>query len=142
MEAAHLPGPDPPGLDHPRMGQDESRLGIARPERAEAGQGLGQGRGRRAARKRAVELQGRAERAEGLAVDMVAQEAAEVVQQVMAYGEPSGHAMAAAVHQQPRLPRLYHGHAQVDPRSEEHTSELQSLMRISYAVFCLKKNNR
>src|SRR3546814_14889791 len=28
----------------------------------------------------------------------------------------------------------------VDLRSEEHTSELQSLMRISYAVFCLKKN--
>src|SRR3546814_3925090 len=27
----------------------------------------------------------------------------------------------------------------VDVRSEEHTSELQSLMRISYAVFCLKK---
>src|SRR3546814_6044570 len=27
-------------------------------------------------------------------------------------------------------------------RSEEHTSELQSLMRISYAVFCLKKNNQ
>src|SRR3546814_7517282 len=27
-------------------------------------------------------------------------------------------------------------------RSEEHTSELQSLMRISYAVFCLKKHNR
>src|SRR3546814_9819540 len=26
-------------------------------------------------------------------------------------------------------------------RSEEHTSELQSLMRISYAVFCLKKKN-
>src|SRR3546814_5773150 len=26
-------------------------------------------------------------------------------------------------------------------RSEEHTSELQSLMRISYAVFCLKKTN-
>src|SRR3546814_9072312 len=33
--------------------------------------------------------------------------------------------------------------AQIDrtpSRSEEHTSELQSLMRISYAVFCLKKN--
>src|SRR3546814_8134487 len=30
-----------------------------------------------------------------------------------------------------------HGH-----RSEEHTSELQSLMRISYAVFCLKKKNQ
>src|SRR3546814_5239102 len=29
--------------------------------------------------------------------------------------------------------------AQNDERSEEHTSELQSLMRISYAVFCLKK---
>src|SRR3546814_2855113 len=28
------------------------------------------------------------------------------------------------------------------PRSEEHTSELQSLMRISYAVFCLKKKNK
>src|SRR3546814_9105345 len=29
--------------------------------------------------------------------------------------------------------------ARAQPRSEEHTSELQSLMRISYAVFCLKK---
>src|SRR3546814_4635366 len=29
----------------------------------------------------------------------------------------------------------------VPVRSEEHTSELQSLMRISYAVFCLKKKN-
>src|SRR3546814_1163488 len=31
--------------------------------------------------------------------------------------------------------------ASIRIRSEEHTSELQSLMRISYAVFCLKKNN-
>src|SRR3546814_3449269 len=31
------------------------------------------------------------------------------------------------------------GEVQYDVRSEEHTSELQSLMRISYAVFCLKK---
>src|SRR3546814_1772448 len=30
---------------------------------------------------------------------------------------------------------------QLRVRSEEHTSELQSLMRISYAVFCLKKKN-
>src|SRR3546814_5920716 len=30
----------------------------------------------------------------------------------------------------------------VDMRSEEHTSELQSLMRISYAVFCLKKKKK
>src|SRR3546814_7124761 len=29
----------------------------------------------------------------------------------------------------------------LEQRSEEHTSELQSLMRISYAVFCLKKKN-
>src|SRR3546814_6877008 len=32
-----------------------------------------------------------------------------------------------------------HEHERADDRSEEHTSELQSLMRISYAVFCLKK---
>src|SRR3546814_2808490 len=31
--------------------------------------------------------------------------------------------------------------ATIAMRSEEHTSELQSLMRISYAVFCLKKKN-
>src|SRR3546814_6887012 len=40
-----------------------------------------------------------------------------------------------------------HGHRRLQAelalvrRSEEHTSELQSLMRISYAVFCLKKKN-
>src|SRR3546814_2320078 len=47
--------------------------------------------------------------------------------------------------------RPQHGleHRKVDPllvadlvRSEEHTSELQSLMRISYAVFCLQKKNK
>src|SRR3546814_7417223 len=41
--------------------------------------------------------------------------------------------------------RLGNAHPNVVPyevRSEEHTSELQSLMRISYAVFCLKKNNQ
>src|SRR3546814_10345835 len=42
-----------------------------------------------------------------------------------------------------RLPDLLRNHigivGQVDARSEEHTSELQSLMRISYAVFCLQK---
>src|SRR3546814_3592172 len=36
---------------------------------------------------------------------------------------------------------LDHRLREVDRRSEEHTSELQSLMRISYAVFCLKKKN-
>src|SRR3546814_3366326 len=34
------------------------------------------------------------------------------------------------------------GHVDQSGRSEEHTSELQSLMRISYAVFCLKKKNK
>src|SRR3546814_3759742 len=34
------------------------------------------------------------------------------------------------------------GRSLATPRSEEHTSELQSLMRISYAVFCLKKKNK
>src|SRR3546814_1978788 len=32
--------------------------------------------------------------------------------------------------------------ARIEARSEEHTSELQSLMRISYAVFCLKKKKK
>src|SRR3546814_4860178 len=41
-------------------------------------------------------------------------------------------------------PPIITGHegAGVVERSEEHTSELQSLMRISYAVFCLKKKKR
>src|SRR3546814_1358743 len=41
----------------------------------------------------------------------------------------------------PTWPELQHFLAKgsVQTRSEEHTSELQSLMRISYAVFCLKK---
>src|SRR3546814_2761295 len=34
---------------------------------------------------------------------------------------------------------LFHVRSSLVVRSEEHTSELQSLMRISYAVFCLKK---
>src|SRR3546814_6483395 len=37
----------------------------------------------------------------------------------------------------PRIEKQYPSH-----RSEEHTSELQSLMRISYAVFCLKKKKK
>src|SRR3546814_2702566 len=39
-------------------------------------------------------------------------------------------------------PKLGFCESGLPSRSEEHTSELQSLMRISYAVFCLKKNNR
>src|SRR3546814_6280867 len=40
----------------------------------------------------------------------------------------------------PRPPEMRE--QQHDRRSEEHTSELQSLMRISYAVFCLKKKQK
>src|SRR3546814_10326367 len=36
-------------------------------------------------------------------------------------------------------PKVEQYHGRTIKRSEEHTSELQSLMRISYAVFCLKK---
>src|SRR3546814_8653241 len=39
------------------------------------------------------------------------------------------------------LASIASGHNDGMERSEEHTSELQSLMRISYAVFCLKKKN-
>src|SRR3546814_8769292 len=39
-------------------------------------------------------------------------------------------------------PRMAEDAAQEERRSEEHTSELQSLLRISYAVFCLKKTNK
>src|SRR3546814_9415938 len=45
---------------------------------------------------------------------------------------PKAHPIAATLAADPRALFL---------RSEEHTSELQSLMRISYAVFCLKKKN-
>src|SRR3546814_3483351 len=38
--------------------------------------------------------------------------------------------------------RLARRHRHLLARSEEHTSELQSLMRISYAVFCLKKKKQ
>src|SRR3546814_4935967 len=41
-----------------------------------------------------------------------------------------------------RHPRRERDRPAMSARSEEHTSELQSLMRISYAVFCLKKKNQ
>src|SRR3546814_9834007 len=49
---------------------------------------------------------------------------------------PAGDFWEAEPGHQDYLERIPHGY-----RSEEHTSELQSLMRISYAVFCLKKKN-
>src|SRR3546814_3687503 len=43
---------------------------------------------------------------------------------------------------EPRIERVARTPAAERHRSEEHTSELQSLMRISYAVFCLKKKTK
>src|SRR3546814_4517998 len=63
-------------------------------------------------------------------------------------GQPGAdHAVAGDQLRQPlRAPALGAGGAfgqhEVADRSEEHTSELQSLMRISYAVFCLKKKKK
>src|SRR3546814_9754763 len=51
--------------------------------------------------------------------------------------EGNGSGPVAAFHRQPH--RADDGPHDRRQRSEEHTSELQSLMRISYAVFCLKK---
>src|SRR3546814_3202790 len=48
---------------------------------------------------------------------------------------------AAVIEQRP-LDEALPQHLYEEVRSEEHTSELQSLMRISYAVFCLKKKTR
>src|SRR3546814_3707934 len=53
------------------------------------------------------------------------------------YGSP-----ARALEALPELARRAGGRRRIRIRSEEHTSELQSLMRISYAVFCLKKKKK
>src|SRR3546814_8850932 len=45
-------------------------------------------------------------------------------------------------HRRPRAPAAAFIEWLREERSEEHTSELQSLMRISYAVFCLKKKKQ
>src|SRR3546814_5198017 len=56
------------------------------------------------------------------------------------YGQQHGQQRDATSGPSHREPSLQHMVRRV--RSEEHTSELQSLMRISYAVFCLKKKNK
>src|SRR3546814_17900128 len=52
--------------------------------------------------------------------------------------QPDGHQVARLLHADPHRRRA----VEFVGRSEEHTSELQSLMRISYAVFCLKKKTQ
>src|SRR3546814_3043133 len=67
-------------------------------------------------------------------VQPAAQESAPAVGRV--FGDENRCAGVFATHRKPLSKLAYQ---QQDRRSEEHTSELQSLMRISYAVFCLKK---
>src|SRR3546814_9076584 len=58
-----------------------------------------------------------------------------------AASSPAARSSARALRSEPGLPQAMSSHwAQV--RSEEHQSELQSLMRIAYAVFCLKKKKK
>src|SRR3546814_5241284 len=64
------------------------------------------------------------------------------------HGQQLGEVAMGAVIKHPsdfnlgREATLSSGLSPLTPRSEEHTSDLQSLMRISYAVFCLKKKNK
>src|SRR3546814_11667298 len=60
--------------------------------------------------------------------------------QLTAHSKAPDHEPRPQHHRQ--LPRSLHKLHRQRVRSEEHTSELQSLMRISYAVFCLKKKKR
>src|SRR3546814_4055975 len=67
-----------------------------------------------------------------------------VLQQESGSGVASQHDISAILNSQPAFLVRISADDVVrhdKPRSEEHTSELQSLMRISYAVFCLKKKN-
>src|SRR3546814_3360917 len=68
--------------------------------------------------------------AEGPLADRIGQFAANIIADIA--GRRADQALVSML-------RAKLGHVEPDIRSEEHTSELQSLMRISYAVFCLKK---
>src|SRR3546814_5217671 len=86
-----------------------------------------------------------AARAPLVAVEAVAQRlqlGAELPVHIGGEARPRGIIMFGGAMQRDRahLRRIL-GDAGEPVRSEEHTSELQSLMRISYAVFCLKKKN-
>src|SRR3546814_8658475 len=60
-----------------------------------------------------------------------------------AYNDAQRNRIGTNFHQLPvNQPKVPVNSYMMDGRSEEHTSELQSLMRISYAVFCLKKKNK
>src|SRR3546814_8608454 len=78
---------------------------------------------------------------EGLDVGHLDPEAALAALEVGEQVVQALHEVLAAGFQR-RAQHLRIGHHEVGGRSEEHTSELQSLMRSSYAVFCLKKKKK
>src|SRR3546814_4965055 len=61
---------------------------------------------------------------------------------VLARSEQVASVMAQVYGKLTGKPGVFMGQGPFASRSEEHTSELQSLMRISYAVFCLKKKKQ
>src|SRR3546814_5987901 len=73
-------------------------------------------------------------------VGPVRQQIARIGAEIQAFQELASRWMTAEDARE-RLPDLGKARDAASARSEEHTSELQSLMRISYAVFCLKKKN-
>src|SRR3546814_7292583 len=82
-----------------------------------------------------------------VALEEVEQQALEVGRDLDVHGRRDGRADAAdghgaAVEEAGQDVVAVGADDELGHRSEEHTSELQSLMRISYAVFCLKKKNK
>src|SRR3546814_144139 len=87
-----------------------------------------------------IDLPRRHDRRDGVLVDQL--RLAVAAQQHREIVEPGDDSLKLdALHEEHRHRRLRLA-KRVEERSEEHTSELQSLMRISYAVFCLKKKNK
>src|SRR3546814_5990906 len=95
-----------------------------------ADRGIGQPTARHAARAGARHLRARAERSWAGADRCACRPRARVVRKAQAAAGRRRHSGAGTARA-----------GSVVARSEEHTSELQLLMRISYAVFCLKKKN-
>src|SRR3546814_5445502 len=66
-------------------------------------------------------------------------DATQVGDATLGYDDPRNLAAMKRAHPQPTLPGAWHDSSANPQDRKKHTSELQSLMRISYAVFCLQK---
>src|SRR3546814_2287460 len=75
-------------------------------------------------------------------VDVAVELAADAVQDIEVEGGGDALGIVVGGMQDGRVLHQVDANQQAAGRSEEHTSELQSLMRISYAVFCLKKKTK